>query len=145
MTSQYGEHVKEWEPTIAIHFQILFSPLIEWFDYRSFITSSDLPDEIWSEMWLHIFYWLSITATGWLFLLYPILRRWPAVRWPAFGVSILGLAFLIHHLYEWATLYEPYFHLGAGGYFLVSAYFAFAAYICMDTFESNEVGTIPNA
>jgi hypothetical protein len=145
MTSQHGEHVKAWEPAISIHLQILFSPVIEWFDYQSFIPISDLPDQIWSDMWSHIFYWLSITATGWLFLLYPALRRWPAVRWPAFGISVLGLAFLIHHLYDWATIYEPYFHLGTGGYFLVSAYLAFATYICMDAAERTDVETIANA
>ena len=138
MTSQLGEHVKAWEPSIALHFRILFSPLIEWFDYREFISMSERPDGLLADMWRHISYWLPITLTGWLFLTYPALQRLRGsalrrfARYSALLTTALGTGFLIHHLIGWATIYDGFYHMGGGGYFLMAAYFLLTLLIFFD-------------
>lgn len=143
MTSHFGEQVKVWEPSIALHLRILFSPLLEWHNYQSFIADSELSDSIWTDMWKNIIYWLPITLTGWLFLLYPSLRRLRnsklrrGVRYFALVTTALGSGLLIHHLIHWATIYDGYYHMGSGGYFLISAYLSLVFLISIDTFNKD--------
>jgi hypothetical protein len=144
MTSQFGEHVKSLEPSVALHLRILFSPLMEWLDYQSFTRNSDLPNaEAWAGMWKNISYWLPITLTGWLFLVYPALQKLKSLsvrrraRYFALVTTIVGTGILIHHLIRWATIYDGYYHMGSGGYFLMSAYLLVALLILTDIINND--------
>ena len=136
MTSPYGEQVKAWEPSVALHLQILFSPFWVWRDHQGamrFIEPQDLDlDQLRHVMWAKILYWLFITLAGWLFVFYPLLRRSYRSRWIAFVTVVVGTGFLVHHLIDTATTYEGYYHMGIGGYLLIAAYMSFATYICLD-------------
>src|SRR5688572_16664618 len=134
MTSEYGEQVKAWEPSIAVHFQILLSPLWEWRDYQAAVRITEGEDhgQLWHDMWAKILHWLFITFAGWLFIFYPLLRPSCCCRWIAFVTVVVGTGFLIHHLIDVATTYKGYYHMGIGGYLLIAAYVLFATYICLD-------------
>ena len=154
MTSQFGEQVKNWEPALSLHLQIFLSPISEWLNYQVCLSSLKpdeamlgLPDECRSDMWRNIIYWLPITLTGWLFLGYPLLRRLRQlpmrrrVRYCALFTSAGGTVLLTNHLVRWATLYTGYYHMGSGGYFLMSAYLLLSLVILIDTITRDRGAT----
>jgi hypothetical protein len=144
MSSHLGEQVKAWEPPIALHLRIFFAPLIEVLDGLAGVGEINDRDlkEYWRVIYAQIAYWLPITLAGWLMLLYPLvnylrkriasksIRR--AAQSCALVIAIAGTAFVTHHLYRWATLYEGHYHMGTGGYFVMLSFAALCALMLHD-------------
>jgi hypothetical protein len=135
MSSDLGEQVKVWEPAMALHMRILFAPAIEILDGFSFLDSIAIGEraELWNQVLWQVAYWLPITFTGWLLLLYPLAHRLsspPARRYlclVALVIALIGTGLLVRHLLRWAMLYEGYYHMGIGGYFVMLAFVVLCA------------------
>jgi cation transport ATPase len=144
MSSHLGETVKAWEPAIKLHVRVLFAPVIDLLDGFSFANSIEArhETEMWTQVFYDIAYWLPITLSGWLMLLYPLVNylskritnqtRRRSFQISTLMISVIGTSFLMHHLFHWATLYEGYYHMGIGGYFVMLAFLALCALVLND-------------
>jgi hypothetical protein len=147
MSSDLGEQVKVWEPAMALHMRILFAPVIQVVDGLDFLNSVEFRDrgELWNQMFWQMAYWLPMTLAGWLMLLYPLVHRVTSLRARrylhliALVIAVTGTGLLVHHLLRWATLYEGYFHMGIGGYFVMGAFFSLCALMVFDAIETSSV------
>jgi len=152
MTSSRGEGVEMWTPPLVMHLRLAMQPAISALNFfsakRDPVSLGDGFEAERAESLRRALY--SIPAScGWFAIVTSVLvvpSSWmrPIKRASlrrgvriAGGILLVSVPLLARDFYRDATTYEGYYHLGAGAYFIVSAYALIGSSLLSRCVDSN--------
>ncbi len=142
MTDSSGVKVETWYSGRVVHIQMVLDPLVEGIELFNVI---NLPSKYTNEFDVYTYEdYLTQAVTrflrsipisiGWFTIVLSIFFIWKLFtkeaklgkfKYPVLIGCIcllISVPLLAYNFYYWATVYKPYFHLGASSYLIVFAY-----------------------